>query len=141
MTTLITAKEAAAQLNGSEYPDVGSKKLFKQMKDAGLVAVYGCSDDNVELEGAISDEIGAYNGTTVHVTGDGLCISKCSHGEDCPYYRMSLSHAKKIHAIWCPDELSCSWLVKTEIPHETFDVMEAGELFCRGIVFYLEDVK
>jgi hypothetical protein len=39
MTTLMTAKEVAAQLNGSEYPDVGDMRLFKQMSKAGLVAI------------------------------------------------------------------------------------------------------
>lgn len=32
----------------------------------------------------------------------------------------------------CEDELC---------PHETFDIMENGEKFCKGIVFKLEDIK
>jgi hypothetical protein len=132
---MLTIEEVAKRLNGCEYGSEGSKELWKQCKAAGIVVVYGYSDDNVELEGAIRDEVGAYNGTTLHVSSAGLLVSKCSHGEDCPYYQMSLASASKIEATYSP------WEFKTDIPHATFDVMEDGELYCRGIVFRLADAK
>jgi DNA-binding XRE family transcriptional regulator len=46
----------------------------------------------------------------------------------------------KIEAIWSPEEPACSWLIKTDIPHATFDITEDGELFCRGIVFSIDDL-
>lgn len=42
-----------------------------------------------------------------------------------------------IEAIWSPDEIDASWLIKTDIPHATFDILEDGDLFCRGVVFAL----
>lgn len=137
---LLTAKDAADALNGSEYGNEGDDHLFDRMAKSGLVAVYGHSDDLLELSGAISDELGAYNGTTIRVTSKGLVRNRCDN-KNCPYFHESSKGGQKIEALWCPDELSCSWLIKTEIPHETFDVMEDGELFCRGIVFFLGDVK
>lgn len=131
----LTIEQVAAKLHGCEYGSEGSKQLWKDCKAAGIVAVYGYSDDNVELAGAISDEVGAYDGGTVYVSSEGLCVSKCSHGEDCPYYQMSLASARKIFATYSP------WEFKTDIPHVTFDVMEDGELYCRGIVFRLADAK
>ena len=33
-----------------------------------------------------------------------------------------------------------SWSYLTDIPHKTFDIMEDGEIYCRGIVFSLDDL-
>ena len=44
-------------------------------KDAGLVVVYGYSDDNVEFSGAIDEEVGAYEDTTIYITKDGWSCS------------------------------------------------------------------
>ena len=33
-----------------------------------------------------------------------------------------------------------SWTFETDIPHETFNIYENGELFCVGIVFRMEDL-
>ena len=33
-----------------------------------------------------------------------------------------------------------AWTYMTDIPHATFDVMDDGELYCRGIVFALADL-
>lgn len=134
----MTPAEAAAELNGTQYGKEGSKELFSRMKAAGLVAVFGGSDDLVELRGAIYDEVGAYEGTTFHVSGRGLVKNECDEGDQCPNWRQ---HGMPIEAIWAPDGESggVSWAYKTDIPAVTFEVMEDGEVYCRGIVFRLED--
>ena len=43
----------------------------------------------------------------------------------------------RIDAYWCPKELDCSWAYKSSVPASTFDIMEDGELYCRGIVIDL----
>lgn len=138
----MTPKQAAAKLHGSEYGDEGTDTLFKEMKAAGLVAAFGASDDLLEFRGAIYDEVGAYNGKTVYMDEHGPIVRRC-HDEDCPYdaERMAAAKksAKKIDAVFSPKELHATWLIASNIPHETFDVMEDGELFCRGIVFRLKD--
>lgn len=133
----MTPQEAAAALNGNQYTKEGSKELWAAMKAAGLVAVFAASDDLVELEGAIHDEIGAYEGTTFFVDASGLVKNECERGDRCPNWT---PRGKPVEAIWCPEgDGEGSWGFKTEIPHVTFDIMEDDDLFCRGLVFALKD--
>jgi hypothetical protein len=127
--------QAAAALNGCEYTREGSKVLFSDMKAAGLVAVFGGSDDLMELRGAIYDEIDCYGGGSAFVTPHGLfepCSDECVHSE------RAKQAASEIKAIW--DRDGFSWIYETAIPHETFIVKEDDDTYCRGIVFALADV-
>lgn len=133
----MTRDEAAKALNGSEYGEEGSKDLFDQMKEAGLVAVFGASDDLMEFRGAINDEVGCYDGGTAHLTGHGLLEAKCDN-EYCPHEKHIRKDAARIDAKW--DQNGFSWQYETAIPHSTFIVMEDGEPYCEGIVFALADV-
>lgn len=148
----MTAQELAARLHGREYGKETTKAEEAEAKAAGLVIVYGYSDDNVELEGAIDEEIGAWDGTTIRVTPLGLLPLWDSYEdgiseEDAEaYFKRKAAGFQNIEAVWSPVEVEggepfASWAFKTAIPHATFDVMEDGELFCRGIVFALADVK
>lgn len=134
----MTPEEAAAELNGNQYGKEISKELRKLMKDAGLVAVYGASDDLIEFDGAIYDEVGAYNGTTAYVNELGLVQNKCDEGDSCPNWRQT---GRIIKALWCPVTVEGNpiWAFETVIPHVTFDIMEDDKLFCKGIVFRLVD--
>lgn len=140
----ITIEEVVAALNGVEYP-VNIEKDFpdlnRRMKEAGIVVVYGASDDNMEFEGAISDEVGCYNGGFAYLNTSGMLVNECDNDE-CPYFEKIKAKAAKIEAIWCEDTSKdgYSWTYKTDIPHATFDVVEEGEKYCRGIVFRLADV-
>lgn len=60
----MTAAELAALLNGREYRKEMSRDEEQVAKAAGLVVVFGASDDLMELRGAISDEVGCYDGGT-----------------------------------------------------------------------------
>lgn len=135
----MTPQEAVDALNGAEYTKEGSAELFAKMKAAGLVAVFGASDDLVELRGAIHDEIDAYEGTTFHVTQEGLLQNECED-DACPHFAREREKATPIEAKWCDERLNTSWSYNTEIPHETFSVYEEDELYCIGIVFALADV-
>ena len=68
----MNAKELAQKLNGSEYPLRLNAELKEQAKSAGLVIIYGASDDLMEFDGAIYDEIGCYEGGTALVDEKGL---------------------------------------------------------------------
>ena len=131
-------KEAAAALDGSEYREEGSRELFDQMEAAGLVAVFGASDDLMEFRGAINDEVGCYDGGEAYLTPEGLLVSECDD-DRCPYFGRALKTAAKIEASWSDDD-NFAWVYITDIPHETFVVNEDGEGYCRGIVFRLADV-
>lgn len=139
MPETITSQEAAERLKGCEYGQEGSPELWAQMKASGLVAVFGASDDLMEFEGAIRDEIGAYEGATAYVTIGGLVEVDnecCRHAEAAN--AKALAEASTIKAVWDVGD-GTSWSYETEIPHETFEIMEDGEVYCRGIVFALAD--
>ncbi len=135
----MTAKELAEQLNGRDTGEEMEWGEAQDAKAAGLVVMYGYSDDNVELCGAINDEVGAYNGTTVYLTLDGV-LQEPDCGQDyCPYFAREREKAKTVKAVWHDDGNPC-WTFETDILHETFNIYEDGELFCVGIVFSADDL-
>jgi hypothetical protein len=146
MTTL-TAQALAARLTGREYRHEISGPEEAEAKAAGLVVVFGASDDLVELRGAIDDEIGASDGVTLRICPEGL-LPEWPHESDEgwsedeaeDYFRRKALGFRELEAEWAPSDPNCSWAYRTEIPHETFDVIEDGELYCRGIIFALSDV-
>ena len=52
-----------------------------------------------------------------------------------------------IKIFWCGEcdgekrDYKATWEYETDIPHETFRMYDENELYCIGMVFYLEDVK
>jgi hypothetical protein len=133
-------QEAAAALHGNEYAREGSMELFAAMKDAGLVAAFGASDDLTEFRGAIDDEAGAGDETEHYLTRKGFPRNECDE-DDCPYFRKLLAGmTPAVVARWCPNGFPGSWLIETPLPHATFDIMEDGEVYCRGVVFSVSDL-
>jgi hypothetical protein len=110
-----------------------SQKEFCKAHD--IVVVYGYSDDNVEFDGAIREEVGAWEGAEIYVDTNGP-IEPCEC--ECKYYKAAMENAKRINAFWYLDDWA--WEFKTDIPHETFEFYSDGEPFCKGIVFYKEDL-
>lgn len=145
----MTKEELAAKLNGREYPFEMNVGEITEAKKAGLVILYGASDDLLEFAGAIYDELGAYDGTTVHVTPSGKIIesleSRCDSDDRkrCDFYAAWLKEQKtfSVTADWCPAEPECSWLITATVPGAAFDIMEDGELYCRGLVIDMNEVN
>lgn len=138
----MTSKELAAMLNGREYGGEIFPEEEMAAEEAGLVVVYGCSDDYVEFCGAINYEVGSYDGGTVYLTRSGVLESppcECAEDCDCPYFDAARKKAKTIRAMW-HDEGGPCWTFETDIPHETFTIFEDGEPFCVGIVFSMKDI-
>lgn len=134
----LTTTEMAARLTGREYPFQLTKEEAAQASAARIVIVYGASDDLMEFEGAINDEIGCYGGGTAYLAESGLLKNDCENDE-CPHFSQLKQQAPTIKALWCA-EPSYSWTFETEIPHKTFEIVEQGEPYCRGIVFELSHV-
>lgn len=139
------AKALAVLLNGRQYGKEITREECQAAHAAGLVVVMGYSDDGVSLCGAIAEEIGAWNGRTFWLTPEGvlprfetLC-ARADEAEMEKYFR-NKAQARKIEAIWSPSEPDASWLIKSDVSHETFDIMEDDQLFCRGIVFSLDSL-
>lgn len=133
----MTTKEIAAILDGMEYGQEIREQDLQYAKENRVVIVFGASDDLMEFRGAIEDEVDCYEGGGAYLDKNGLIVNKCDN-EDCPYFREKLLHAQ-VMAIW--DCGGYSWMYTTEIPHETFVILEEGEKYCRGIVFLMEDLK
>ena len=104
-----------------------SKEVYQYCKDNGIVVCFGGSDDLMELRGAIDDEYGCYE-------GGAICIDE--HGTE--------TDAKDYHPIiayWCKDEDGFAWTYELDAPHEEFCIYDDGDPYCRGIVFFAEDLK
>lgn len=139
-----TPQELAALINGREYMNEITKPEEAEAKASGLVVIFGYSDENVELRGALHDEISAYEGRAFALTSAGILAKWDRHEEKnkagaMEWFEKSRLPSVEIEAIW--DKDGYSWTYKTELPHATFDIMEDGEKFCRGIVFRLSDLS
>ena len=137
----MTKEELAARLNGREYRDEVKPREYVEARTAGLVIVYGASDDLMEFDGAIRDEVGCYGGGTVLLDEHGLLSRDTSDYSDDLRLLAFLTRkakARSIRAVWGKDGVS--WAYETDIPHATFDVLEDGDVYCRGIVFALADI-
>jgi hypothetical protein len=137
-----TKETMAALMTGREYGSEITREEARAAEAAGLVVVYGASDDLMEFEGAIHDEIGAYNGTTALVDCEGILdrdrIDDDDDDEIAEYVRRKKT-ARKIKALWCESD-GLAWTFRTDIPHATFVILDDGEPWCRGIVFSLADL-
>lgn len=140
----MTKEELAQKLNGADYPhglNNRLRSLKSLIRDAGLVVVYGASDDLMEFDGAINDELGAYGGQTALVDAEGLLPNReeIDDDEELEKFFSRKPFAREIKAVWNPNGPNPPWTFETTIPHATFEVTEDEGVFCRGIVFALED--
>ena len=131
-------EDLAAKLQGRQIGDEISKEEIQLARQAGLVVVFGASDDLMELEGAIRDEASIYNGGGVLLTERGVYTPDCEN-DCCPHEIRKQKTLKEIRAIW--DEDGFSWQYDTEIPHATFEVFEGSEMYCKGIIFSVADLS
>jgi hypothetical protein len=73
----------------------------------------------------------------VTVCEPGMLANDCDNDE-CPHFERAKTKAVTVEAVW--DEDGYSWVYETAIPHATFDIVDEGEKFCRGIVFRFADI-
>lgn len=139
----MTIQEFAKQLQGREYPFEPRKEEVAMAKANRWVIVFGASDDLVEFRGAVYDEDGAPG---VHLIGkSGLLqqpddeemetLRKFGHDWNTDISNRALI---RITSHWMPnDPKGASWAYEVNADHATFDVMEDGEIYCRGMVVAL----
>jgi hypothetical protein len=132
----MTPLDAATLLNRREYGSEVTNAEDRMFRDAGLVVVFGASDDLIEFRGAINDELGAYGGADVRLTERGLLV-ECDC--NCQHYKRAKEQSVKLRAIW-DDGSGWSWKYQAPFEHVQFDILEDGEPYCRGIVFRLASV-
>ena len=129
------AKELALLLNGRPYLNEITDDELSDARKNNIVVVFGRSDDLMCLSGGIADEVGCYNGTKVYIISRGVLTNECED-DRCPYFSKLKEKAHFIKAVW--DKEGYSWIYETDIAHETFDIIEGGDKYCRGIVFDLK---
>lgn len=132
-------QEFAKMLDGREMGNEITRGEVELAKLSGFVVVFGYSDDNAEFRGAIDEEVGCYNGATIYLDKKGIfegCECECSHSV------LAKEKCKTIESVWNDEEENGpAWTYKTDIPHEKFDVMEDGAVYCRGIVFDIKSLE
>lgn len=137
----MTPKQLAAQLNGREYGKEITKEEEKLARENNLVVVFGYSDDLCELRGAITDEVGCYDGGEFLINKNGVLDINDEDSKVLEKYNLTghvTKGSRKIEILWGKDDYSFTY--KTDIPHETFDILEDGSKYCRGIVFSLDSI-
>ena len=142
-------EELAKILNDRQYGEEMIYEEHLQAKEDGLLVCFGYSDDLLEFRGIMSDEAGIYGGGSIFLYKNK--DQKIAFLDESNYdeikeilegYNMDFILPKiPIKIQWCPNELDCSWLIKINIPHATFDLMKNEELYCRGIVLELSDIE
>ena len=133
---MLTATALAAMLDGRQYGNEIAKCEETLAAEAGLVVVFGYSDDLIELRGAIDAEVPAYNGTIVRLDGADVLWNDCEN-EGCPYFERASARAPFFRALWDAPGAKAAWTFDVRWPHSTFTVLEDGEPFCVGVVFAL----
>jgi hypothetical protein len=136
----------AEKLNGREYGNEILPKEEAVAKEEGLVVLFGESDDLCELRGAIYDEIGAYHGATLFIK-DGRLLPPIDDDDIEVLKRYNVletvqserNAATQISIFWCKTK-EYAWTFETAITHATFDIMDDGKKFCRGIIIDLKEL-
>ena len=132
----MTKEELAARLNGREYGEEMTPEEEALAKAAGLLVIFGASDDLTELRGALNDEAGAYNGATHRIDAEGFVPDWDSLDHDdedqCAAYFKRKGGGVLVEAKW--DFKGYSWWIETSAPSAEFEIVEGDEPYCLGIV-------
>lgn len=126
-------KEWADKLDGREYRDELTEKEEQALRNQGLVIVFGASDDLCEFRGAINDEAGCFGGGTILLNQSDLIDDFCMNEQE----KMNFNNIKVVRY----GDSGFAWSYETEIPHETFNILEDGYQYCRGIIFDIKSLK
>lgn len=144
----ITKEELAARLTGREYGHEITKEECALARDAGLLVLFGYSDDNLELRGAVHDEVGAYgcdDGRNYLVTTAGVLEEWDKYDdkkkeEAREWFRRESLPRAVVNVRWGGFS-GWSWEITPDVPHATFEIRDGDEKFCRGAVVSLADFK
>lgn len=146
----MTKEQLAESLDGSEGGLAPWNRC--KAKENNLLVLYGESDDLLEMDGVIYDEIGAMNGGEYALVLDGELYAD---GEVENTYHKAIgnevfpisdeydndSNPRLIRAEWRPyDRPMLSWRISSNIPCATFTLKYDGKPYCEGIVIDLDEI-
>ena len=95
-------KYVAKRLNMLPYRSEAKKEIVEFAKENGIVIVYGASDDLMELDGAIYDEFGCYEGGVCCLDSEGNILEEMTN------------NCRTIEAVWCGEGEKFTWTYKTD---------------------------
>jgi len=131
--------EFAKLIDGQNRRKFPLKEVQQQAKDNELLFIFGRGDDIVEICGVICEEVDGYEGVKFYLTMDKkkevVYPISADRGES-PWGNVYIDQWRprvEIEAIW-QDEEYPSWIIKTELPHATFMLVDEDSDFCQGIV-------
>lgn len=130
----MTKLELAKMLDNCQYRNELAGVDMDLVIKSNLVIVHGASDDLVEFRGAIDDELGGWGGATIFINRSGVVRNDCD-SDCCPYFQPS---GRKIEAISGADGVM--WTYQSDIEHIEFNVLDGTDLYCKGIVFSLDEI-
>jgi len=141
-------KEWAEKFNNMEYGSNNIRDAQDELEADGVIAVMGASDDLCELYGDISDEFNCYNGNKLYWVGNGFCSETekdnflCVVDNEYPIFfeKCQAIFNKDCSYINIKEGTNCQFEYETNIPCERFNVMEDGNLYCSGLLFYTKDL-
>lgn len=147
----MNTEEFAKLLDGSEYPFRLSKDQKKCAKKNNLLVVFGASDDLVEFEGYLDDELGCYNVAKFNIDKEGVIDhwkrndedDKRTYKEALRYFQRQKNKQFELIAKWCvPKEISWTYEVISDfdLKPAPFKVMEDGEVYCIGLVLDMSEL-
>ncbi|MDF8363309.1 MULTISPECIES: hypothetical protein [Achromobacter] len=136
--TVLTAAELASRLHNRQYGNEITSEEEKEAGRAGLLIVFGASDDLLEFRGAFRDQAGAYDSATVQFHAGGALpawddLDKTNEDDVLQYFEQKMN-ANQVTAHW--DHEGYSWFIEPGmgLGYAVFDVLEDDERYCRGIV-------
>ena len=130
----------AGLLTGREYGSEMAKEEELQAKAAGLIVIFGASDDLMEFRGFVDDERGAPTIALLDAKGLLPFREDIQHDDDAlKDYFTRAPQVRAVDALWNKED-GYSWTYRTEVPHATFEIVEDGEPYCRGIVIDVADL-
>ena len=130
----------AGLLTGREYGKEMLKEEEMQAKAAGLVVIFGASDDLMEFRGFVDDERGAPTIALIDAKGLLPFREDIEHDDEAlKDYFARAPQVRAVDALWAKED-GYSWTYRTSVPHATFEIVEGGEPYCRGIVIDVADL-
>lgn len=141
-------KEIATRLDGVHRREEDSRINEYELQGFAIVVAFGASDDCIELRGSVCDEFEAYEGTEImplrggFVNEEGLKEINDVIGDNIGGQINLFEFIPTLKAEWSPDgNDGPAWRITPSCQFAKFNVMEDGEAFCEGAVFYLRDIE
>ncbi len=130
----------AGLLTGREYMSEMFKEEEQQAKAAGLIVIFGIGADMMVFRGFVHAEREAPTIALIDAKGLLPFREDIEHNDEAlKDYWARAPLVRAVDALWLKED-DYSWTFRTGIPHATFEIVEGGEPYCRGIVIDVADL-